>query len=251
MHQCIHCRRIGLHRTLCQTISRLLEGVLYFSTITNYQKAHTHARTNLEYPCRLLIIDPCRTLPEALLDALQCCESVEMGAAANNSVAADMQIVALQPTELATRAVHTACAAHPQAPVIAYAPTPSMMREANAFEAGAQGYVVEGESIEQLLAIMIVAHGGGFACCPNALAFMRRELTAPARFSEREVTIANLVAMGGTNAAIAAELGYSVRTVEEEVRRLCRNVGVPSRTGLALWWMRAHHNPAHTALLEM
>lgn len=217
---------------------RLLEGVLYFSTITTNRK-NTPMLEPTWNTCRLLIVDSGRALPEALVAALQSCQGVELCIGSNCSPGVDMQIVVLQPTDLATQTVRNACAAHPHAPVIVYDPAPSMMREANAFEAGAQGYVVEGVSIEQLQAIMAVARLGGFACCPNTLAFMRRELTAPVRFSQREATIAHLVAMGATNATIAAELGFSVRTVEEEVRSMCRNLGVPSRTGLALWWLRA------------
>jgi DNA-binding NarL/FixJ family response regulator len=53
--------------------------------------------------------------------------------------------------------------------------------------------------------------------------------------SAREVEVANLVAAGLSNKAIAARLHLSVRTVESHVRHALAKVSLDNRTQLATW----------------
>lgn len=61
--------------------------------------------------------------------------------------------------------------------------------------------------------------------------------TAPrATLTPRQQAIAELAAAGHTNAAIAAQLGVSVKTVEAHLRAAYAKLGVRDRTGLAAAW---------------
>jgi DNA-binding CsgD family transcriptional regulator/tetratricopeptide (TPR) repeat protein len=70
-----------------------------------------------------------------------------------------------------------------------------------------------------------------------ALAFgtARPRPASPAGLSARELEIADLVAEGLTNKAIASRLHLSVRTVESHVRHVLAKVGLHNRTQLATW----------------
>ena len=56
--------------------------------------------------------------------------------------------------------------------------------------------------------------------------------------TRRESEMAGLVAEGLTNAAIAARLTLSERTVENHVSSILRKLGLGSRAGIAAWWVR-------------
>ena len=58
---------------------------------------------------------------------------------------------------------------------------------------------------------------------------------SPAGLSARELEVADLVAGGLTNKAIASRLHLSVRTVESHVRHVLAKVGLDNRTQLATW----------------
>ena len=70
-----------------------------------------------------------------------------------------------------------------------------------------------------------------------ALAFSmpRPRPRAPAGLTARELEVAELVADGHTNKAIAAELQLLVRTVESHVRHVLAKAGLTNRTQLATW----------------
>jgi non-specific serine/threonine protein kinase len=70
-----------------------------------------------------------------------------------------------------------------------------------------------------------------------ALAFGTAEPTRepPAGLSEREAEVANLVADGLSNKAIASRLHLSVRTVEHHVRHALAKARLENRTQLATW----------------
>ena len=55
--------------------------------------------------------------------------------------------------------------------------------------------------------------------------------------TSRQRQILTLVAQGKTNAAIAAEIGLSVRTVEAHRLRLARSVGVANSAELVAWFL--------------
>ena len=56
---------------------------------------------------------------------------------------------------------------------------------------------------------------------------------ASATLTDRELEIARLVAHGATNRQVAAELGLSVRTVDNHLYRVYRKLGASGRESLA------------------
>ena len=67
---------------------------------------------------------------------------------------------------------------------------------------------------------------------------LERSGTVAHRLSDRELEVLQLVVAGKTNAAIAAELFISERTVHRHVSNILSKLGVPSRTAAATYALR-------------
>jgi DNA-binding CsgD family transcriptional regulator len=61
----------------------------------------------------------------------------------------------------------------------------------------------------------------------------------------REVQISRLVADDLTNREIGVRLGLSHHTIDNHLRRIFGKIGVSSRTGLAMWWVRSGMSAEH------
>lgn len=108
-----------------------------------------------------------------------------------------------------------------------------------AFEAGARGYLVkEAADVELILAVRHVASGQDYVHPALGAALLAPGATAPraggpgGELSERELEVLRLVALGHTNAEIAAELYVSVRTVETHRAHLQQKLGIKTRADL-------------------
>ena len=71
---------------------------------------------------------------------------------------------------------------------------------------------------------------GASADLAGVEAIARSPRGAPGRLSRRELEVLRLVAAGGTNRAIAAELRISERTVERHLSNIFTKLDVSSRT---------------------
>ena len=108
-----------------------------------------------------------------------------------------------------------------------------------AFDAGARGYLVkDAADVELVLAVRSVASGDEYVHPSLGAALLAPE-AASARpsgpggeLSEREVDVLRMVALGHTNADIAAELFVSVRTVETHRAHLQQKLGLKARADL-------------------
>ncbi|MFP5327378.1 MAG: response regulator [Acidimicrobiia bacterium] len=107
-----------------------------------------------------------------------------------------------------------------------------------AFDAGARGYLVkDAADVELVLAIRQVASGeeyvhprlGAALLAPAATG---RVVGPGGELSERELEVLRLVALGNTNAEIAAELYVSVRTVETHRAHVQQKLGIKARADL-------------------
>ncbi|MDQ6772540.1 MAG: helix-turn-helix transcriptional regulator, partial [Candidatus Dormibacteraeota bacterium] len=58
-----------------------------------------------------------------------------------------------------------------------------------------------------------------------------------ARLTRRQLDIVRLIATGGTNRDVAAELGISERTVEGHLEQVRNRLGFSSRVRIAAWWI--------------
>lgn len=108
-----------------------------------------------------------------------------------------------------------------------------------AFDAGARGYLVkEAADVELILAVRHVATGQEYVHPALGAALLAPGAPAPraggpgGELSDRELEVLRLVALGHTNAEIAAELYVSVRTVETHRAHLQQKLGIKTRADL-------------------
>jgi DNA-binding NarL/FixJ family response regulator len=113
-----------------------------------------------------------------------------------------------------------------------------------ALRAGASGFLLKDSAPEDLVhAIRVVARGdallGPATTRQMVEAFVRgpapRVEPAPVPLAAREREVIALVAVGRTNAEIAAELGLSESTVKTHLARAQRKLGVRDRVGVVIW----------------
>jgi DNA-binding NarL/FixJ family response regulator len=107
-----------------------------------------------------------------------------------------------------------------------------------AFEAGAHGYLVkDAADIELVLAVREVAAGHDYVHPRLGAALLSPEsgprLAGPGgQLSERELAVLRLIALGYTNADVAAALFVSVRTVETHRAHVHQKLGIKARADL-------------------
>ncbi len=103
-----------------------------------------------------------------------------------------------------------------------------------ALQVGARGYLLKGAVQEEILAaIRAVASGGavfGAGAAERVLAGRQRY---NAQLTDREAEVLALVAAGRSNAEIAAELGLSLKTVQNHVSKVLAKLQVRDRTQAA------------------
>jgi DNA-binding NarL/FixJ family response regulator len=148
---------------------------------------------------------------------------MDLGLPATNGIEATRQVLAASPaTAVLVLTVHDD---------VAY------LRRA--FDAGARGYLVkDAADVELVLAVRSVASGDEYVHPSLGAALLAPE-AASARpsgpggvLSEREVDVLRMVALGHTNADIAAELHVSVRTVETHRAHVQQKLGLKARADL-------------------
>jgi len=109
---------------------------------------------------------------------------------------------------------------------------PAFARQA--LDAGALGYVLKDAASDELVqAVRRAAAGEGFLNpALGALLASERSANGPRALSEREGHVLRLIALGHTNAEIAAQLYLSVRTVESHRSHIQHKLQLSSRAEL-------------------
>lgn len=110
-------------------------------------------------------------------------------------------------------------------------------------EAGAAGYHLRSESVDELLALIRRVADGKPAHSPrvsavllrrlSALAAQRRVVTKKLVLTAREVEVLRLLEMGLSNRDIAAHLSIAVHTVKNHVHSVLTKLGVSTRSEAA------------------
>ena len=104
-----------------------------------------------------------------------------------------------------------------------------------ALQSGAAGFVLKEAADDELLEAIRQAASGGTYLNPSLgarLAAAPEPSGPPDDLSERELAVLRLIALGHTNAEIAAELFLSVRTVESHRAHIQRKTGRSTRAEL-------------------
>ena len=111
---------------------------------------------------------------------------------------------------------------------------PAFAREA--LQAGASAYVLKEAADEELIQAVRAAASGGMFLTPRLGARIAAAPAVPSGppddLTEREVEILRLIALGHTNAEVAAQLYLSVRTVESHRSHIQHKISLTSRAEL-------------------
>ncbi|HUW79187.1 MAG TPA: response regulator transcription factor [Candidatus Nanopelagicaceae bacterium] len=100
-----------------------------------------------------------------------------------------------------------------------------------ALEAGAVGYLSKGVPGRKLVEAVRAVAAGDTVLQPALLApLLASRTNDPARLTEREIAVLQLIADGALNKQVAMELEISVRTVERHCDHIYSKLGVGSRT---------------------
>jgi two-component system response regulator NreC len=111
-----------------------------------------------------------------------------------------------------------------------------------ALDAGAVGFVVKDRADTELPAAVRRAAWGGEFVSPRVVAgldALRRAVSGDG-LSPRETEILRLIALGHTNAEIAAKLHLSRRTIETHRAHVHRKLGLGTRAGLVRYALTRH-----------
>ncbi|MBG0824307.1 response regulator transcription factor [Planomonospora sp. ID91781] len=114
---------------------------------------------------------------------------------------------------------------------------------------GACGFLLKRSGPALLVEAVRAAMAGDALISPQITVRLLRHLRVPPAperppgepLTDRELEIARLVARGGTNADIAAELTISVGTVKTHIANVQRKTGAANRVGIAAWAWGAGH----------
>lgn len=104
--------------------------------------------------------------------------------------------------------------------------------------AGVRGYVLKDEAIEMLVQAIITVVSGG-VWFSEAIANRLAQPSNTPDFTERELDVLNILALGATNEHIAAKLSVTERTVRYHLKNIYRKIDVRSRGEAIVWAVRA------------
>ncbi len=116
----------------------------------------------------------------------------------------------------------------------------------DAIRAGAHGYLLKDEPIERLVQSIEEAAAGAHPVSSRVAGFLithARRAPAPASLSDREEELAVSLSQGLTYADCAQQMGISVGTVQEYVKRLYRKLDVNSKKEVREWVARFVNTP--------
>ena len=132
----------------------------------------------------------------------------------------------------------------PGAPIVAVGVEDRLDHVVACVEAGAAGYVAARADVPELVATIERAHRGEAICPPAVIGALFRRVAGLTRdaavdplsaalLTPREQEIAEMLASGLSNKAIARELGIRIPTVKSHVHQVLRKLGATSRLALA------------------
>ena len=118
-----------------------------------------------------------------------------------------------------------------------------------ALGAGAVSYLLKNVDAEDLADAIRRTARGGSALAPEATMALTKPQTsdALAELTERELEVANLIALGRSNSDIAHEMSLSIFTVKNHVSQILGKLKVRSRTQVATIILR-EENSSHRGM---
>lgn len=133
----------------------------------------------------------------------------------------------------ATDSISSFREAAPGCSIVVVTGWPSEQALFSVLDAGATGFVVKGQPVDELLDAVVRVAGGETVVCPQLLPALVHRSRATGRDSrsltDRELEVLALLARGENTKRIADHLALSPNTVRNHVTRLMSKLGVHSR----------------------
>lgn len=210
-------------------------------------------KSTLESPIRLMLVNEIRLMGNVIVTALKDEQDIQVIACVTTTDEALQVIretevdVALVSTSLpdhgALRLIRAITRTSPRTKVLALGLTEETQRVLRYVEAGASGYILQDDSLEDLVEIVRATQEGRVFVSPQiAAAMMERlsdlaqmftgmetNLTDTTSLTSREVEVLELISKRFTNQQIAHQLVIEVGTVKNHVHNILEKLNVSSR----------------------
>ena len=199
-------------------------------------------------PIRVLLVDDHAVVRRGLADLLAGEPDVVVVGEASDGRAAlreaavtlpDVVLMDLQMPEVdGVEATRRICAELPGSQVLVLTSFSDGERIVAALDAGAVGYLLKDADPDDVIAGIHAVHRGESPLHPRAARELLARRNLPggrAALTPRETDVLKLVRLGLANKQIARRLGISERTVKAHLTSTFQRIGVPDRTGAALW----------------
>jgi DNA-binding NarL/FixJ family response regulator len=208
-------------------------------------------RPSEEFAIRMIIVSPVRLYREALASALAAKTGIGEVATCEQSVDALRLARRVVPHVLLLDTYLTGSSTVarlftrelPQIKIVALALPETVQRVVAYVEAGVVGYLPREGSIEDLIAVVQHVEQGQTLCSPVIAAGLMHRVAdlacdngsrrAQSRLTARELEVADHIARGMSNRAIAASLGIELCTVKNHVHNILDKLGATQRSDVA------------------
>lgn len=127
---------------------------------------------------------------------------------------------------------------YPQTRVLILSAFDDLVPVRSLLRAGVRGYVLKDEAIETLVQAIITVVSGGVWFSQSIAHRLAHSSGAP-DFTERELDVLNILALGASNQHIAGKLSVTERTVRYHLKNIYRKIDVSTRGEAIAWAVRA------------
>lgn len=203
-------------------------------------------------PLRILLAEDHRIVRQGLRALLASREDLEVVGEAEDGAAAVESVLRLAPDVVVmdlglprlhgTKAIGEISSRAPQTRILVLSMHSGEDYVRSAIRAGAHGYLLKGEGLDDLIAA-VKAVAAGEAFFSPAVARVLLDQARPSRagdeLSDREREVLRLVADGRSSRAIADELGLSAKTVEGHRSRIMSKLRIHDVAGLVRYALRS------------
>jgi two-component system nitrate/nitrite response regulator NarL len=210
-------------------------------------------KAKLDHPIRLLLVNEIRLMGNVIVAALEdapdiqvigCVTTADEALHVIHETVVDVALVSTSlPDHGGLRLTSAIIEISPATKVLALGLTEEKKRVLRYIEAGASGYILQEDSLEDLVQIVRAIQQGKVFVSPQIAAAMMARLTDLAQMftgietnmtdttslTSREVEVLELISRGCTNQQIAQQLVIEVGTVKNHVHNILEKLNVSSR----------------------